>query len=157
MKNYWAKTILYVYKYLDRVCDGIDKVVERDALSSFYHRNENEIHCVTDRLCKLIERKAKLVNIKVLADRCLLKSEKTSAQLLIEKYIDDSEAEVIAEKHQLNVRTYFRRLAQAENSFSILMLMEGFDSKRLEEYLKDERWILEVYEKYKNEDEIEMC
>lgn len=156
MKNNWTKTILYVYKYLERVCDGIDALVEESALHSFHHRSENEASRVAERICKLCERKAKLVNIKVLADTCLLKSDKTSAQLLIEKYIDEDQGEDIALRHNINFRTYFRKMIQAETSFSILMLREGFSESKLNEYLKDEKWIIEVYEKFENENSGEM-
>lgn len=151
MKNNWTKTLLYVYKYLERVCDGIDMLVERNALNSFHYRSDNEVGFVSERICALCERKAKLVNIKVLVDTCLLKLEKSSAQLLIERYIDDDASENIAFRHGLNIRTYFRKLIQAESSFSILMLREGYNEDKLEEYLSGEKWIIEVCEKFKND------
>ena len=46
--------------------------------------------------------------------------------LLIQRYIDDDNAENIANRLGLNLRTYFRKIIHAENSFSILMLREGF-------------------------------
>ena len=155
MKNTWAKAILYVYKYLDRVCDGIDALVEQNALNSFHHRSENGVESVTERICQLCERKAKLINIKVLADKCLLKSEKLNAQLLIERYIDDAEAKDIAFRHNLNLRTYFRKLIQAETSFSKLMCREGFDENKISQYLSGEKWITEVYEKFEKESGID--
>ena len=155
MKNNWSKTLLYVYKYLDRVCDGIDSLVEESALHSFYHRSENQVYRVAERICNLSERKAKLINMKVLVDKCLLKSEKQNAQLLIEKYIDDESSEIIAERHGLNVRTYFRKLNQAENSFSFLMIKEGFSEERLEKYLAGEKWILEVCQKFNDDQKID--
>jgi len=155
MKNNWSKTLLYVYKYLDRVCDGIDSLVEQNALNSFHYRSENGVNVVAERICDLYQRKVKLINIKVLVDNCLLKSEKQNAQLLIEKYIDDDISETIAQRHNMNIRTYFRKLNQAEKSFTILMLMEGFNEEKLEKYLSGEKWILEVYEKFKNENIVE--
>ena len=151
MKNNWSKTLLYVYKYLDRVCDGIDALVEQNALNSFHYRSENGVNAVANRICNLCERKAKLVNMRVLIDNCLLKSEKQNAQLLIEKYIDDDASEIIAQRHNMNIRTYFRKLSQAEKSFTILMLREGFSEDKLEKYLSNEKWIIEVFEKFNNE------
>lgn len=161
MNNNWAKTILYVYKYLDRVCEGIDSLVEQNALNSFYygqHRSDNEVLCVAERISRLCERKAKLVNIKVLADKCLLKSEELNAKILIERYIDDDSSENIALRHNLNVRTYFRKLIQAETSFTKLMIKEGFSEEKLDKYLAGEKWIVEVCEKFRNEgkDEYEL-
>lgn len=152
MKNTWSKTLLSVYKYLERVCDGIDILVEQSALNSFHYRSENEAGRVAQRICDLCERKSKLVNIKVLVDKCLLKCQQQGAQLLIERYIDDDISENIAERNNLNIRTYFRKLQQAENSFSTFILKEGFSDERLEKYLANEKWILEVCEKFKNAD-----
>ena len=35
--NIWTKTTLYIYKYLDTIADAIDKLIERQALNSFYY------------------------------------------------------------------------------------------------------------------------
>ncbi len=155
--NEWAKTILYVYKYLDRVTEGIDKLVCQNALNSFYARgdkqSENGVMAVADRLIKLSARKVRLINLKVLADNSLKAIDRQNAQLLIEKYIDNDESEVIALRHKLHIRTYFRRLGQAEISFCQAMARQGFDDKRLFSYLSQEKWILEVYDKFKSEKE----
>jgi len=112
--NEWAKTILYVYKYLETVSEGIDKLINQNALNSFYTRGEkqaeNGVMAVANRIIDLSGRKAKLINIKVLADKALQKIDKIGAQILIERYIDNFEAFEIAEHHNLNIRTYFRRL-----------------------------------------------
>ena len=159
MKNNWAKTILYVYKYLDRVCEGIDSLVEQNALNSFYYgqnRSDNEVLSVAERISKLCERKAKLINIKVLVDDCLLKSDEMNAQLLIERYIDDDNSENIALRHGLNIRTYFRKINQAETSFSTFMIREGFTEDKLDKYLQGENWITEVCQKFRDESEKEV-
>ena len=53
MNNNWTKTLLYVYKYLDRVAEGIDALVEQNALNSFYfnqNRRDNDVVCVSERI-----------------------------------------------------------------------------------------------------------
>lgn len=153
--NEWAKTILYVYKYLETVSEGIDKLINQNALNSFYTRGEkqaeNGVMAVANRIIDLSGRKAKLINIKVLADKALQKIDKIGAQILIERYIDNFEAFEIAEHHNLNIRTYFRRLYQAEVNFSQAMARLGFSDAKLAKYLEKEAWILEVYQKFKNE------
>lgn len=152
MKNEWTKTLLYVYKYLERVCEGIDKLVDESAMNSFYYRrsgHENNVVDIANRIIELTDRKTKLINIKVLVDNCLLKLDRLYAQLLIEKYIDEEISDRIALKHGLNVRTYFRKSSQAENTFTNLMSKEGFNDEKLNTYLSSEKWIVEVYEKFK--------
>ena len=155
--NEWAKTLLYIYKYLDRVTDGIDKLVTQEALNSFYTRGEkigsNGVLATADRIINLSERKTRLINIKVMTDKALKSMDKKCAQLLIERYMDNDESEEIALRHNLNIRTYFRRLYQAEIAFLQALSVQGFYDAKLKEYLIGEKWILEIYEKFKNERE----
>lgn len=154
--NTWGKTILSVYKYLDRVSQAIDKLVKENAVNSFYftgtNQSRNGVMQVAQRILNLTERKKRLINIRVLADTVLLECERTSAQILIEKYMDGDSSQEIADRHNLNIRTYFRHLAAAEEKFSALMAKYGFTDKKLNEYLSDEKWIVEVYEKLREEE-----
>ena len=147
--NVWAKTILYVYKYLDNLADAIDRIVEKEAMHSFYYLTnsniDNSVMSVSNRIIALIERKAKLINMKVLTEEVLENCRELNAQLLIERYIDNDRSEDIAIRHDMPIRTYFRKLIQAEDNFSSLMADRGYDEKRLHEYLKEEKWIKDVY------------
>ena len=157
MKNQWAKTLLYVYKYLNRITDGIDKLVDRSALNSFYYCNNNQrdntVLSVTNKIIQLIERKKRLVNIKVLVDKCLLSCDQLCGQLLVEKYIDNDISEVIAERHNINIRTYFRKLESAEKNFYSNMVKLGYNAEKIEKYLAEEKWIIEVYQNFQKQQE----
>ena len=150
--NQWAKTLLCTYKYLDRLTDAIDKMVEQDALNSFYYcslnQRDNDVEAVSNRIIELIERKKRLVNIKVLVDKCLLSCDKLSGQILVERFIEDDLSEDIAQRHNLNIRTYFRKQENAERQFYGNMVKLGYDEEKTKKYLADEKWIIEVYEKY---------
>lgn len=151
--NLWAKTFLTIYKYLDRIADAIDKLVERQALNSYYSGFRNDgILDIADKLIELSERKVKLINIKVLIEQTLEKLEKESAQLLIEKYIDNDRGEDIALRHGLPQRTYYRRQNEAENAFTAYMTLQGFNEKKLNEYVAKENWIMEVYNNFKTKE-----
>ena len=160
-ENAWTKTILTVYKYLERVSDGIDKLVTQNALNSFYARGNklgaNGVVETSNRILELSDRKVKLVNLRVLTDEILLEMKREQAQILIEKYFDDEPGEMIAARHGLNIRTYFRRLTSAENSFTQSLLRRGFSSLKLEKYLASEKWITEVYEKFIAEENLAMA
>ena len=151
-KNIWAKTILSVYNYLDRVSEAIDKLVKENACNSFYftgnQQSKNGVMQVADRIIALSERKVKLINLRVLADKALIDCDRGSAQILIERYMDGDSAEDIAKRHNLNIRTYFRHLVSAEEGFCANMAKYGFNSDKLQKYLGDERWVMEVFEKY---------
>ncbi len=155
--NEWGKTLLYVYKYLERVTDSIDKLVSRNALNSFYYNRgsegRNNVLSVAERIIKLSERKAKLINIKVLVDKSLCLIDKKSAQLLIERYMDGDGFKEISQRHNLILRTYFRHLYQAEVSFCQAMARLGFNSEKISSYLAEEKWIIEIYKKFLAEEE----
>ena len=159
-KNLWGKTILSVYNYLDKVSEAIDKLVKENAFNSFYftgsQQSKNGVLQVADRIIALSERKVKLINLRVLADKALSEGDRGSAQNLIERYMDGDSAEEIAKRHNLNIRTYFRHLVSAEEQFCSILARNGFNGEKLEKYLGDERWIMEVYEKYLDQEKEEL-
>lgn len=154
----WGKTLLYTYKYLPRITESIDKMVNQAALNSFYYysnnQKDNSVYVVSDKIAELIKRKSRLVNIKVLVDKSLLACEKLSGQILVEKYIDNESSEEIAQKHNLNVRTYFRKLEAAETNFYSNMVKNGFDEKKLNDYLIEEKWIIEVFQNFSKQENV---
>ncbi len=148
----WSKTILSVYKYLERIAGAIDKLIDRNAMNSFYYFTgsvqDNSVMAVANRIIELSDRKIKLINLKLLTEKSLERCDKDFAQILILKYIDCEKSEDIAKRFNLSMRTYFRRLNQAEEQFYNILAFSGFNEKKLNCYLKTEKWILEVYNKY---------
>lgn len=147
--NLCAKTVLMVDRYLERITEAMDRLVERRALNSFYvglsGGSENSITSVADYIINLSERKVKLINLKLLIDLALEGCPILSAQLLIERYMDNEKSYEIAKRHNLSERTYFRRLSDALDHFSAEMSKLGFPEKRLFDYISSEKWIMEVY------------
>ena len=150
--NVWAKTVLTVYRYLERVCGAIDKLVESKAMSSFYVCSNNfyntNVSNIADKLINLIERKKTLINLKVLVCDALKKCDKLSAQILIEKYIDGDKQNKIADRHNISLRNYFRKIVTAENNFTLQLSRLGFPEEKLASFLSGERWILDVYSRF---------
>ena len=62
--------------------------------------------------------------------------------------MDNDISDEIALRHNLNIRTYFRKLEAAESNFYSFMVKMGFDEEKLFSYLAEEKWILEVYENF---------
>ena len=144
----WAKTILTSYRYLERIADAIDSMIESRGLyarvvsgANYYLNN---IYNLSDKMIELSERKVKLINLKVLTENVLEKIGENSAKLLIAKYIDKMKNSEIAQVYDLSLRTYFRRINEAEGKFEQVLALNGFDEERLENYLCKERWIMEI-------------
>lgn len=153
--NNWTKTILYVHKYLERITEGIDKLVEREAMNSYYYSStrENDVTKVANKIIELTERKKKLINIKVLTEKCLGDIDNLQARILIGRYINEEPCEMLSSRLNLTERTFFRKLAQSEESFSKALSRYGFNEEKMYTYLKDEKWIFDVYENFLNEEE----
>lgn len=147
--NVWAKTILTAHRYLERICDAIDRMVEANAMNSFYVTGttfmESSVMVVANKLIELGERKKTLINLKVLVEEALASCGEESSDLLIEKYMEQGKAKEIAEKHNYTMRTYFRRLAAAEGQLMEKVALLGYNERRLQEMLKGEKWILDIY------------
>lgn len=156
MTNYiWTKTILSAYNYLEKISDAIDNIVEKRAINS-YHMSSvnfsiNNTMAVADKLIELGDRKVRLINLKILCEKALEKCQPKHASILIEKYVDGGKAQEIAERYNLSLRTYFRRLNMAENEFSCNLSMMGYDDKKISQYLSTEKWIEEIYRRYSSQ------
>jgi len=160
-KHIWPKTILSVYRYLERICDAIDKISIASALASNNISGQNyflnNIYAISQKLLDLGERKVTLINLKLLTEDVLSKMKEIDANLLIEKYIDGRKAKEISERYKLSLRSAFRKLALAEESFNKKLNLLGYDDEKLSRMLKDERWIINVYDRFaQNEKEVEI-
>ncbi len=149
MKTYgWAKTLLTAYRYLERIADALDSMIEsRGLLSrnvSGINYSINNIFTLSEKIINLSERKVKLINLKVLTEKCLKKCGDKTACLLIEKYIDGRKNDDIAKRNDIAYRTLFRRLSLGEQKFQSVLDSMGFTEEKLDEYLSCEKWILEI-------------
>ena len=145
----WAKTLLCVYRYLERIAGAIDKIIMRSALNSaniigqnyFY----NNVYTISQKLIDLSERKVTLINLKLLIEQTLGKMHQTDAQILIDKYVDGVKTKDIVERHNLSTRTAFRRIDSALKNFSWHLKLDGYSADVLEEMLKNEHWLNNVH------------
>ena len=155
-KHFWTKTILSVYRYLERICDAIDKICVTSALSSTDILGQNyffnNVYAISQKLIDLGQRKITLINLKLLTEDVLSKMKEDQANLLIEKYIDARKTKDIAIKNNLSLRSAFRKLTLAEESFDRKLNVMGYDDKKISNMLKDETWINNVYERLCQDD-----
>ena len=157
--NVWAKTTLSSYPYLVKLATSIDRMVERKALNSFHvttsNFSSNNIYDLANKLIELSQRKIVLINLKILVESALKKCSLQDAKLLVAKYISRKKSNEICEKLDIPVRTYFRKVNQAECRFEKELSKMGFTPMKLEEYLKDETWIMENKQKFERSNDKE--
>lgn len=148
-KVVWAKTLLSVYRYLERVTGAIDKIILKRALScsdvcgqNFY---KNNISVISKKIIDLSQRKINLINLKVLVDETLSEIPEKDATLLIEKYFDGVKARELVDIHNISMRTVFRKLDCAVSQFGNKLSFKGYTPSKLKNWLADEQWILNSF------------
>ena len=160
-KDYvWAKTLLTIYRYLERIAGAIDKIVEKTGLGSanicgqnyFY----NNIFTVADKMIELSERKVTLINVKILVEDVLKNMDQENAEILIEKFFDGVKTRELVERHGISMRTAFRKIDAAVKAFASGLVVKGYNDFKLESLLKDEHWILVVRDQFLTKDEDEV-
>ena len=148
-----------VYKYLKRMTMAFDRLIESKASNSFYTSSNNyafnNVFDITNSMIELTERKVTLINLKVLADKVLKTMKTEHAKILIMKYIENQKSEYIAKAINCTLRTYFRKSVLALESFYKNLCILGYDENKLKQMLKDEAWIMSVYNDFCQQSSIE--
>lgn len=148
----WAKTILSVYRYLEKMANAIDKIVQTKALNSFFVSGANCAYnnalTISQDIINLTERKVSLINLKVITEKALELTKPEYARLLILNYIEKRTCYECSDSLKISLRTYFRKMPLALKSFGSALIRLGFDEKYIENLLKSEQWILETKNKF---------
>ncbi|MGN1201108.1 MAG: ECF-type sigma factor [Candidatus Caccovivens sp.] len=151
MKNdmVWAKTILSVYRYLERICDAIDNIVMKSALGSYNIVGQdysfNNVYSISQKIIDYSERKITLINLKILIEDILKEIAPNDAKILIERYVEGIKRREMAEKFDIGLRTVYRKIDHAEQAFVKKMRFKGYDAFKMQEWLKNELWIKNAY------------
>ncbi len=161
MKNcLWTKTLLTVYRYLERIAGAIDKIILQSGLNSGFVSGQNyysnNIFAVSQKIIDLSERKVTLINLKLLIESVLKDINQVDAEILIEKYFDGCKTKDLVDIHGISMRTVFRKLDGAANAFSSCLKMKGYSDAKLSKMLEKEGWIKNVYMRYTEKDEENM-
>ena len=150
MYRIFAKTILSAYSSLGFVADKIDVLVRRRVAAGY---SGTDCVCTSaqkqiEEIVLLMNKKANLINLKLLADEVLACMEDKSGNLLKLKYIQKTKVQDIMDQMQVSQRTFFRRLDKAEESFAKKCFARGYDQKWFEENYFDQSWIKDLYQHF---------
>ncbi len=153
--NNWSKTLLGVYRYLPRVTYAIDKIVKTRAYNSSYMSTNNmafnNVLNVANTILDLTERKISLINLKLIIEKALHSMDRNLARILILKFIDGKKSSDIADMFKMCLRTFFRKVNLALDSFTKALCRMNYTKDKLQNMLKNEKWIMETYNKYEKE------
>lgn len=145
-KNLWAKTILSVYFYLEKITKAIDKIIESRVDGSMYYSKNafNDIMTISGHILNLTERKVRLINLKLLCEKALETMPEEYARMLIVAFVEKRRAEDGASSLEMSLRSYFRKLPLALKSFENALAQFGYTEKKLQQYYGDETLILQA-------------
>lgn len=155
---FWVKTILNVYRYLEKLANAIDKIVISRATNSFYTCSGNlafnDVMCVSEDILNLTQRKINLINLKIIIENAFSKIDENLAKILVLSYIEKRTCFECADLLNISVRTFFRKLKIALKSFEHALKRENITQEYLENKLKGENWIIEVKNKIQGKNDI---
>ncbi len=146
MYRVFAKTILTAYSSLEFMVGQIDILVRKKVASSY---SAGDV-CVSaqrqiEEILVLMDKKANLINLKLLTDEVLSTMDRADNNILTDRYIKKIRPEKTIESLGISRRTLFRRLDKAEESFAKGCIMRGFDQKWLEQNYFDQSWIKDLF------------
>lgn len=145
--KYYGRSALSIYRYLETMSKSLDKVVLDIGKGSgkVSIKNCQTAHSQTGKIIKLMDRKRKLVNLKVVIEECLAGIPKDSRRLLSLFYIDGITANMISQLLGVSLRTVFRQISKALDSFCFELDKRGYGRVFFEEEYSCEKWFSAVY------------
>ena len=159
--KYWSKSALSVYRYLEQMSNTIDKLVldvGKNSHSQNLQRYQTTMY-QTGKIIEYMDRKRKIINLKVAIEDALHRLPKTERRILVLVFIDDIKSEVVAELLGFSLRTFFRRKLRAIEMLKDELIECGYDLKFFESEYSSEKWLASVYQDclqkyYKDEEQL---
>ncbi len=147
MKEVFAKTILLCQESLEEMTEKIDGVVYAKALSAHRFQTGKNTFDQIDSIVRLINKKNELINLRILAEDTLSKTDAISAGILKRHYWKGMSHGEIIEMLGIPERTYYRKLEKAVKLFAARLTSEGFDDAWFRDVYFGQRWIKDLYQR----------
>ena len=109
--KYWSKSSLSIYRYLEKMTNTLDKLI----LDLSKHSNNVSMiknqttYNQARKLIELLDRKRKMINLKVAVEDSLAGLNKIDRRILTLVFIDGAKSEMIAQILGVSLRTFFRK------------------------------------------------
>lgn len=146
-----GKTLISAYKYIERTCEAVDKFIFNHAIS---YGPDPAIHSTFDvlnNIVELMDRKIKLINLKLIIDEAIKSLPAIDKQVLILKMRFRASIKNIRDILKLpSERTTFRRIDNALENF-VTQLNKNNKCDEVELMLKNEGWIANIKKSYEKQ------
>lgn len=138
----------------------IDKIVMdmgKHSNNQIMQKNETT-YGQANKIIEYLDRKRKMINLKVAVEECLAKLNKTDRRILGLVFIDGIKSEMVSQFLGVSLRTFFRKKIEALKHFNNLMISSGFDLNFFVKEYSCENWMLSIYNesvlRYSRDEEI---
>ncbi len=141
-----GKTLLESYQSIPRIIGSIDRlVVESSAHSYSLSLVRDDTMQKMQAVIDLIERKKRLMRIKLAVEDGIKACSKLDAKILVRYYFDRAHTLLISEELGMNRRNVHRKINVAIVNFVDKLNSIGYPSNKLKEIISSEEWIVGIY------------
>ncbi len=141
MNIYYAKTVLYGYSCIEKLCEQIDELAYKKALSSISDISPAFSQC--EKIVDLTNQKILLINLKLTCDKILKIFNEYDYNCLDYKYFHIKNREYF-KNFDFSSRKYFRRQNKIAKIFSDKLEKNGFTDKVFEKDYLEIKFIKEL-------------
>lgn len=113
----------------------------------YYSGYYNSTYNCANKIIELTARKQKLISIRLLIDDALAKLQPNDIRLLVLAYFDMLKCSDVSQALDISMRTFFRRKNAAILKLSKVLNCMGYDHNKLFSHLKDEEWLIHLFNK----------
>ena len=137
-----AKVLISAYRFIEKNCDLINEFVYKHAINFGPSPECCTTYDVTNNIINLMERKNRLINLKLIIDDLVSTLNQTDKLIILAKMRFDLSMKSLCEMFQIpSLRTAFRRVQSALEHFTRHANNSCYKEK-LEYLLDNEHWII---------------
>jgi len=137
-----AKVLISAYRFIEKNCDLINEFVYKHAINFGPSPEYCSTYDVTNNIINLIERKNRLINLKLIIDELVQSLNKEDRLIILSKMRYDLSIKSFCQIFEMpSVRTAFRRIQTALEHFTLRANNSQYREK-LEYLLDNEQWIV---------------
>jgi len=143
-----SKVLISAYRFIERNCDLINEFVYKHAINFGPSPEYCSTYDVTNNIINLIERKNRLINLKLIMDQIVDELNEDDKMVILSKMRYNLSMKSFCEMFEISsMRTAFRRVQTALEHFTMYANSSPYRQK-LEYLLDNEQWIMAMRRDY---------
>ena len=147
-----AKVLISAYRFIEKNCDLINEFVYKHAVNFGPSPEYCSTYDVTNNIINLIERKNRLINLKLIIDEVVESLNDRDKLVILSKLRLNLTVKSFCEKFNMpSIRTAFRRIQTALEHFTCRLNNSQYKQK-LEYLLDNESWIIAMRREQQNKE-----